>query len=126
MARTKYLDAYCNFCGDTTKMEIGAEAGPDFEGEKIWATCKKCKQTMLIDLQTVKKDTKPKVADIETSDCATYSPLREYQIGEAIYHKEWDDFGVVLKKEVLTNGKSSILVEFQNSGQKQLLETINQ
>ena len=62
---------------------------------------------------------------IENEDCTVYSPVRTFKIGESIYHENWDDFGKVISKETLSNGQSSISVEFQKSGFKKLIESLN-
>lgn len=123
MAKSKYVDAYCNFCAAETKFEIVGESGPTFDDAKFWAKCKKCKQTMLLDSQQLEKESKPKVDEIRSDKSETYSPKKSFEIGESIFHESWNDFGIVLSKKVLSNGKSSILVEFQNNGKKKLLET---
>jgi hypothetical protein len=50
--------------------------------------------------------------------------MKSFQIGATIYHEAFSDFGIVLSKERSSGGRSMILVEFQNSGKKKLLETI--
>jgi len=51
--------------------------------------------------------------------------MSSFEIGESIYHENWDDFGRVVSKETLSNGKRSISVEFQKSGLKKLIESLN-
>ncbi|MFZ2863943.1 MAG: hypothetical protein WA440_04250, partial [Ignavibacteriaceae bacterium] len=48
-----------------------------------------------------------------------------YEIGQTIFHENWNDFGKVVSKEVLSNGQKSISVEFQKSGNKKLVESYN-
>jgi hypothetical protein len=62
---------------------------------------------------------------IENEDCTVYAPTKSFTVGESIYHKNWDDFGKVVGKDVLSNGQSSITVEFQKSGNKKLIESIS-
>jgi len=123
MARLKNIEAFCNSCNVIQKMEITA----DFAGEanKKWAKCKKCKQLMIIDLNEIKTNTKPVLDGIENEDCTVYSPGKSFKIGEAIYHQDWDDFGKVVSKDTLSNGHHSISVEFQKSGYKKLIESLN-
>lgn len=124
MARIKNIEAFCNFCGSVTKMELAGEVTSGGEESNRWAKCKKCKQTMMINLEEALNLKKPSLEGIENSEVTEYTPQKTYSIGEAIYHKNWDDFGKVIAKEVLSNGRSSIAVEFQKSGSKKLIETL--
>ncbi|MBD3408852.1 MAG: hypothetical protein GF419_01470 [Ignavibacteriales bacterium] len=123
MAKIKNIEAYCDFCDATTKMELANEAGEGFEDDRRWAKCKKCKQMTLVDVNEIGKDKAPTAKDVDGENCETYSPKKEFEVGESIYHQGFEDFGVVVSKERLSNGKSSILVEFQKEGTKKLLET---
>jgi hypothetical protein len=126
MARVKNVEAYCSICNAMRKMELVGEVILNGDnGNKRWAKCKKCKQTMIIDLDEDVKETKPSLEGIENEDCTVYSPTKSFAVGEAIYHQNWDDFGKVVGKEVLSNGQSSITVEFQKSGNKKLIESIS-
>ena len=124
MARVKNVEAFCNICNAMRKMELVGEVSLNDNENKRWAKCKKCKQTMVIDLSEDVRETKPSLEGIENEDCTVYSPTKSFTIGESIYHQNWDDFGKVVSKEVLSNGHSSITVEFQKSGNKKLIESI--
>jgi len=106
-------------------MEItGVISGEDSVSKK-WAKCKSCKQVMLVDVSAYLKTGALSLEGIENEDCTVYSPSRTYQVGESIYHENWDDFGKVISKETLSNGQKSISVEFQKSGFKKLIESLN-
>jgi hypothetical protein len=122
MARIKNVEAFCVVCNGIRKMELANDVTD--QENKRWAKCKKCKQTMIIDLTEALKDLKPSLEGIETGDCTVYAPSKSFTIGESIYHQNWDDFGKVVSKEILSNGRSSIAVEFQKSGHKKLIESI--
>ena len=125
MARLKNIEAFCNSCNSIQKMEIkGGVTGEDSETKK-WAKCKTCKHVMLIDVSEQLKNMNISLDGIENEDCTVYSPVRTFKIGESIYHENWDDFGKVVSKETLSNGQSSISVEFQKSGFKKLVESLN-
>ncbi len=125
MARIKNIEAFCPVCNGMKKMELTGDLVVDESNSKQWAKCKKCKQTMLIDLNQDVKETKVSLEGIENQDCTVYSPQKSFSIGEAIYHKNWDDFGKVVSKSILSNGQKSISVEFQKSGHKNLIESFN-
>jgi hypothetical protein len=122
MAKTKNIEAFCNFCGSVTKMELAGNTSEGEESTKQWAKCKKCKQKVVIDLDDLKKETKPSLQSLKTEDSQTYSPMKSFAIGESIFHQKFNDFGVVISKELSSQGKRLIVVEFQNSGKKKLIE----
>ena len=124
MARIKNIEGFCTVCGTVTKMELGSAVSGLNTENKRWAKCKKCKQMVMVELAVDTKEGKASLEGIETGDCTVYSPGKSFQVGESIYHQNWDDFGRVVSKELLSNGRSSILVEFQKSGQKKLIESL--
>ena len=125
MAKIKNIEAFCTSCGALQKMEISGEVSGEGNENKRWAKCKKCKQTMIIDLDNDVLTTKVSLEGIENEECTTYSPAKTFKVGEAIYHENWDDFGKVISKETLSNGQHSIAVEFQKSGLKKLIESLH-
>ena len=124
MARVKNVEVFCPNCNAVRKMELTGEVSGDENETKKWAKCKKCKQTMIIDLAEDVKETKLSLDGIENEDCTVYAPTKSFTVGEAIYHENWDDFGKVVSKEVMSNGQSAISVEFQKSGLKKLIESL--
>jgi hypothetical protein len=124
MARIKNIEAFCNFCSATTKMELAAGESVSETENKRWAKCKKCKHTMLITLEEKVKEPKVSLDGIENENFSTYSPAKTFQVGESIYHEGWNDFGKIIAKDVMSNGKSSITVEFQKTGIKKLIESL--
>ncbi len=125
MARVKNIESFCASCNTVQKMEITGDVAGEGNEEKRWAKCKKCKQTMIIDLDVDVKNKKVSLEGIENEDCTTYSPEKTFELGETIYHQNWNDFGKVVTKETLSNGQNSIIVEFQKSGSKKLLESLH-
>ena len=124
MAKVKNIQAFCKFCNAITKMELTGEVFSSVEHEgKEWAKCKKCKQILLIETDSIVRDSKHKVDQIIIENSINYSPEKTFNVGDTIYHKTWDDFGIVIAKVSLSNGKGSITVEFQKLGFKKLLET---
>jgi len=125
MARIKNIESFCSSCRTLQKMEISGDVAGEDNENKRWAKCKKCKQTMIIDLGADVQDGKVSLEGIENDDVTTYSPIKTFVLGETIYHQNWDDFGKVTTKETLSNGQNSITVEFQKSGSKKLIESLN-
>jgi hypothetical protein len=123
MAKVKNVEAFCSICNGVRKMELTGEVAGD--ENKRWAKCKKCKQTMIISMSEDVVVQKVSLEGIENEKCKTYSPSQSFEIGETIFHENWNDFGKVVSKEILSNGQKSISVEFQNSGNKKLVESYN-
>lgn len=126
MARVKNIEGFCSFCNATTKMELSGDSNLGKDDTRKWAKCKKCKQMVLVDYEVKEKLPKETIENDQNENLKIYSPKSSYLIGDAIYHQGWDDTGVVLSKELLSNGVSSILVKFNKSGHKQLIETNQQ
>jgi hypothetical protein len=121
MAKVKNVEAFCSVCNAVRKMELTGDIAGD--ENKRWAKCKKCKQTMVINMSSDVVAGKVSLEGIENESCVTYSPANSYEVGQTIFHENWNDFGKVIAKEILSNGQKSISVEFQNSGNKKLVES---
>jgi len=124
MAKTKNIDAYCNFCNAVTKMELAGETAEGIDTSKRWAKCKKCKQKTIIDLDDLKREIKPTIQNLRTDESEDYSPMKQYRVGQTIWHQKFNDHGVIIGKETSSGGKGLVVVEFQNGGKKKLIETI--
>ncbi|HVK38336.1 MAG TPA: hypothetical protein VNA88_07395 [Candidatus Kapabacteria bacterium] len=129
MARAKQskyitLANLCDICATPTKFELVGEATGQEEGKR-WAKCSKCHHTMLIDMLVIEGERRAsKEVNVSVEDCIPYSPKSVYTIGDAIYHKMWDDVGTVISKELTSNGSQAIVVSFAKIGEKRLIENI--
>lgn len=137
--RSKYITGLmlCSECTRTARKEIVGEArtrmagetpqpidreSPEPQNENLWVRCTKCHNTMLVNLTALMAE-KPKAhTNLMAAECTPYSPSRIFAIGEAIYHKDWDDVGTVMSKEVTASGRNAVIVHFDKSGEKKLLE----
>ncbi|MCC7438009.1 MAG: hypothetical protein IT211_05875 [Armatimonadetes bacterium] len=125
--QTKYITLanMCELCANPTKFELLGEAAGQEEGKR-WAKCSKCHHTMMIDMLVVegeKRSTKKEVT-VAVEDCVPYSPRQIYTVGDAIYHKTWDDVGTVISKELTSKGGQAIVVSFNKVGEKRLIENL--
>jgi hypothetical protein len=128
----------CSDCTRTARKEIVGEARSRQAGEtpqpidnaqegmpqneNLWVRCTKCHNTMLVNLAALMSE-KPKAHTmLSAAECTAYSPSRIFAIGEAIFHKDWDDVGTVMGKEVTASGRNAIIVHFDKSGEWKLLE----
>jgi len=123
MAKVKNVQTFCSYCGAERTIELVKGAFSDDAETKQWGKCKKCKQMIMIDITHIQlADGSSK--NMETENAVEYSPKKSFEVGAAIYHKSWDDFGLVTGKEILSNGQKSITVDFQKSGIKKLIVSI--
>lgn len=120
MAKSKFKDVNCSYCKKVTKMMILKEP----EDNKGWFQCTKCKHSFCIDLSHIEDDKKDesKETNPDKANFTVYSPYKEFSIGESIFHSEWDDYGKIEHKKKLSNGQSAIMVRFDKSGPKNLIE----
>lgn len=127
MARTKFMMHDCAYCHKQTKMErIGEMPSSATENEpsKIWYRCTRCKHSALITDAPQSKAKADAGAKIDRSTCVEYSKEKVFNVGQAIYHSDWDDVGTVLKKDKTSNGIHSILVSFEKNGERKLIENV--
>src|SRR5437773_2387607 len=120
MARTKYSERFCGYCNKASRMEFVGE----MEGrqDKVWFRCTRCHHTSLMELtvSTVVGEN----GKIDVNSATRYNPLSSFKIGEAIFHTEWNDVGMVVSKMKTSDGSQSILVTFEKTGQKRLIENL--
>jgi len=122
MARGKHLSHFCAHCDKVTKMEkIGSVEN---QPEKTWYRCTRCRHASLLDLEAMKRSQEEAAKKIDKSSAAVYSPENTYQVGDAIFHTEWDDIGKIVSKELTSGGDKAIVVSFEKLGEKRLLEGI--
>ncbi|MDE3056690.1 MAG: hypothetical protein KGJ59_01860 [Bacteroidota bacterium] len=120
MSKTKYVTHLCPSCGREAKMEIVGTMNGD--GNKIWYRCTRCHHSSSFDHTAPKKtDT---VIKLTKEECIAYSPEKSYSVGQPIYHTDWDDMGMVTAKEKTSSGGFAIVVAFEKSGAKRLIENL--
>lgn len=122
--KAKYIILYSPFLMKETKHELIGEIIDSENGRQQWARCSVSHHSQLVNLDALLALAENALGKIELSreDSREYSPKLEYQVGDVIYHKAWDDIGIVRSKEVMSNGKSSLLVHFEKSKEKRLVE----
>jgi len=122
MARGKNISHYCNHCEKVTKM--GMIGAVENQPEKTWYRCTRCRHASLIDLGELLRVQNEAKKKVDRSECTEYNPGSTYTIGQAIFHSEWDDMGKIVSKERTSGGASAIVVSFEKSGERRLLENV--
>ena len=118
MARTKYSGHFCGYCNKDTRMEIVGE----MQGvqDKMWYRCTRCHHMSLIDL---KAEAAGNTA-LDGAAATVYSPAAKFQVGESVFHSEWNDVGKVLSKTRTSDGSESITVMFEKQGERRLISNL--
>ena len=62
------------------------------------------------------------VADLDFDKAVPYRPWQTYAVGDVIHHLAWDDFGLVVGKEVLPGNRRVVKVRFTTAGTVHLIE----
>lgn len=106
------------------KNKQNSEKKETVEENKYWLKCPNCNQVQLVSEWQIQIDRQTKLEDLKPGDCAKYFPQGLYTEGDAVFHPALDDVGIVRSKQSTASGANVIIVEFQNSGKKQLLENV--
>lgn len=123
--KAKYIVLYSPFLMKDTKHELIGEPQETDNGRMQWARCSLSRHSQLINLDTLASNDKaPATIRLSREDSKDYSPKSEYSVGDVIYHKTWDDVGIVRSKEILSNGRGSLVVHFEKSKEKRLIENV--
>ena len=126
---------YCSVCKKTFDMPVVEESSKDV----IWLSCPGCKGFLPYmkeseefifedeterEKQAVEIDEDIAPEDIDKENAREYIETEEYNIGDIIYHRSWNDYGKVLSKEVLPGNRKTIIVKFINQGKIRLIEGV--
>lgn len=122
--RAKYLTLYSPFLMKETKHELIGEPIESDNGRHQWARCTRSRHSQLINLDTIEqeKDKSKAIVHISKEDARSYSPKEIFDIGEVLYHKKFDDIGIVRAKEITSTGGNAIVVQFEKGEEKRLIE----
>jgi len=122
MAKGKYILHQCAHCDRVTKMELigTTEQVPD----KSWYRCTRCRHATMINVDELRQAEVDSKKKLDRADASEYNPEHSYQIGQAIFHTDWDDLGKIMSKERTSGGGSAIVVSFEKLGERRLLENI--
>ena len=119
MAKSKFDLIFCDYCGKEKKMAILSKV--EEEENRFWHRCTGCKHSFIIDRAKLKKTIAK--SEITKEICVDYSPEKTFNVGTHIYHQNLDDLGTITAKDKTTAGGCVIVVNFQKSGVKRLIES---
>jgi hypothetical protein len=129
----KTIEQYCSVCKKTFEMPVVEAAD-----EVIWLKCPGCQGYLpfmtgdpgdsakaLLESKEegrIGGDLAPE--DIDPERALEYTETGEYNVGDVIYHRSWNDYGKVTAKESLPGNRKIIHVHFINQGKIRLLEGV--
>lgn len=124
----KYITIYSPFLMKETRHELIGEVMETEQGRMQWARCTVSRHAQLVNLDALEHEQQRLTGNIkiERENSKVYEPTSEYNVGDVIYHRGFDDYGLVRAKEVATNGMSVLVVLFEKSKEKRLIERARQ
>jgi hypothetical protein len=97
----------------------------------LWLKCPGCQGFLpympkedLADVDKAPDEQKFALEDLDVENAKEYTEELEYQIGEVLHHRSWNDFGKVVSKDKLPGNRRTIWVQFIRQGRVQLLEGV--
>ena len=120
MARTKYSMHFCVYCNKETRMEMMSEAHGS--ADKIWLRCSRCHHMSMM-ANAAKADGVGK-GKADATTATPYNPRQSFEVGQSIFHAEWNDVGRVMSKMKTSDGCHAIVVAFEKGGQRRLVENL--
>jgi hypothetical protein len=88
--------------------------------DKMWYRCTRCHHMSLIDLKAEAAGS----ATLDATAATVYNPASKFQVGESVFHSEWNDVGKVLSKTRTSDGSESITVMFEKQGERRLISNL--
>lgn len=125
--RAKYITLYSNFLMKETKHELIGDPVITESGKHQWARCTRSHHSQLINLDSIdgENDKSKAIISFTKNDARKYSPRENYSVGDVIFHKVWDDIGIVQRKDTMSTGGNAIIVQFEKNLEKKLIENYN-
>jgi hypothetical protein len=113
---------FCTKCQRVVKMDMLRKEPDD---PVTWLRCPECEGYVPLlsaagkEMMGIKDDI---LGTVLRSECDEYDICGTYQIGQILYHKIWDDFGIVLEKGKESQNGRAIMVSFLRGGLKKIVE----
>jgi len=114
---------YCSVCKDHLEMTVVSDTSED---GVIWLKCPRCKGILpyMEDVEgeeDAASGAEDALDEIDISRAVPYDPSRDYEVGDVVHHRGWDDYGVVIEKVTLPGNRQTIRVRFSEHGVIQLI-----
>jgi len=127
------IEQYCSVCKKRFEMPVVEESKNQ---DVIWLKCPDCRGYLpyMLDQEGMGETGDEEkheaqrgsedlaIEDLYTENAREYQESGEYEVGEVIYHRSWNDYGKVIAKEMFSGNRKTIVVHFVNQGKIRLLE----
>ena len=124
---------YCSVCKGHYDMTVVRES---VEDGVIWLKCPNCQGILphmpesdgsgatssAAATAPARKAIADPLEDLDVEAARPYEPSENYAVGDVVHHRGWNDYGVVIAKQMLPGNRRVIRVRFAESGEVQLIE----
>lgn len=123
--RRKNFEGICSKCDQIRPLQLHQY---DKESKTLTLRCKKCGELNAYPLKRALKSGRVLTEDEfeerkkALATCAEYKPQKTYWVGQEIQHAAFQDSGKITKKTKSNSGRRFIVVKFEKSGEKTLIE----
>jgi hypothetical protein len=108
---------HCSVCKADFDMDIIKQGSTE---DVLWLKCPGCQGFLpYMPKEDLEADAMPEEQTVAIEDLDV-----EFQIGEVIHHRSWNDFGKIVSKDRLPGNRRTIWVQFIRQGRVQLLEGV--
>lgn len=125
------MTQYCSVCDEQFEMDIVKQGSNE---NVIWLKCPGCKGFLPFMPEEndennqlgADEEGQKEIAleDLDVENSKEYSESLEFDVGEIIHHRSWNDYGKVVAKDRLPGNRKTIWVQFLRQGKVQLLEGV--
>jgi hypothetical protein len=122
------IHQHCSVCKADFDMDIIKQGSTE---DVLWLKCPGCQGFLpympkedLDGADQLPDEESLALEDIEVEKAREYSDDQEFEVGEIIHHRSWNDYGKVVGKDRLPGNRSTIWVQFIRQGRVQLLEGV--
>lgn len=120
------IHQHCSVCKADFDMDIIKQGSTE---DVLWLKCPGCQGFLpympkedLDDADRIPDEQSLALEDIEVERAREYSEDQEFEVGEVIHHRSWNDYGKIVAKDKLPGNRRTIWVQFIRQGRVQLLE----
>ena len=118
---------HCSVCKADFDMDLIKQGSTE---DVLWLKCPGCQGFLPympkedLEDEVLPEEKTVAIEDLDVEHAKEYSDDQEYQIGEVIHHRSWNDFGKIVAKDRLPGNRRTIWVQFIRQGRVQLLEGV--
>lgn len=127
-ATSTTIHQHCSVCKADFDMDIIKQGSTE---DVLWLKCPGCQGFLpympkedLDDAERIPDEQSLALEDIEVESAKEYSEDQEFEVGEVIHHRSWNDYGKIVAKDKLPGNRRTIWVQFIRQGRVQLLEGV--